>query len=419
MVPTEPETTAPSRPPMHWPSALAFAGGLIFILLLLGGAGLFLFGGMFSFLSPEQTPGEAVSMFSYAAAAFLAGLLLVPMVVMGAKRLGGKPARPAGFLQAPGSLRWLRQGLWLFPLALGLGAVFNTIPDLDWFLMPGITVLALSLPVAGVLWLGTKSLSLSSPQRNWTVFGMSLTLTPMIIIVTELVLVFVGLVALAVVATAFMPDLAAELEGLMEMFQTTLPGQVPDEQVLIDLVTTPWVIGALLFFTAGIVPLLEESLKPLAVWLLAGRDLSLQDGWVLGLLTGAGFALVENLGNQTAGEGWGFLVIARFGATVLHMFNSAIIGYTFVLARQRKRPRIAILAFLGVLAVHAVWNAAAILATVAGLKDPEASGFGWPLGVILLMVGTVAAMLAAIHRMDRKLAQVTGLEEPESESTTI
>jgi RsiW-degrading membrane proteinase PrsW (M82 family) len=415
---TESENIVPSRTPMHWPSNLALAGGLILILLFLGGAGLFLLGGMLSFLSPVQMPGEAASMFSYAAASLLAVVLLLPMVVMAVKRLSGKPVRPAGFLQAPGSLRWLRWALWLFPLTLGLGAALNTIPDLDWLFMPGITVLALSLPVAAVLWLGTKSLPPSSPQRNWTVFGMSLTLTPIIIIVIELVLAVAGLVAVGVVLTAFMPDLVAEIEYLVKLFRNTLPGQVPDEQALIDLVTNPWVTGGLLFFTAGVVPLLEEALKPLAVWLRAGRELSLQDGWVLGLLTGAGFALVENLGNQTTGEGWVFLILARFGATVLHMFNSAIIGYTFVLARQRKRPRVAILAFLGALAVHAIWNAAAILATVAGLKDPESAVLGWPLSVIVMMVSAVAAMLAAIHRMDRKLARETGLEKPESESIT-
>jgi RsiW-degrading membrane proteinase PrsW (M82 family) len=148
----------------------------------------------------------------------------------------------------------------------------------------------------------------------------------------------------------------------------------------------------------------EEAIKPLGVWLLAGRELAPQDGWVLGLLSGAGFTLIENLGNLAIGQGWTALVLARAGATALHMFNSAIIGYTFVLSRRQKRWRKVILAFLGTLLLHALWNSVAVLATVASLQEPVSTGIGWPIGYLLVLGLATAGTIWGIHRVNTRLA---------------
>ena len=163
------------------------------------------------------------------------------------------------------------------------------------------------------------------------------------------------------------------------------------------------------------VPIIEEAVKPLGVWLLAGRDLSPQDGWVLGLLSGAGFALVENLGNLAVGNGWTFLMLARGGAAGLHMFNSAIIGYTFVLSRRQKRWRPFILAFLGTLVLHALWNSVAVLATIQSLSQPAENGLGWPLIYVVILGIAALGTFIAIDRINRRLAQNHKLEYAESE----
>ncbi len=49
-------------------------------------------------------------------------------------------------------------------------------------------------------------------------------------------------------------------------------------------------IFGVLAVISGIVPLIEEILKPIALWSLVGKDLTDQEGFVAGLLSGAGFA---------------------------------------------------------------------------------------------------------------------------------
>ena len=63
---------------------------------------------------------------------------------------------------------------------------------------------------------------------------------------------------------------------------------------------------------------------------LAGKGLTDQEGFVAGLLCGAGFALLENLlyfMNVGTAEEWLFMVIGRAGTGVLHMFGSALMGW--------------------------------------------------------------------------------------------
>ena len=187
---------------------------------------------------------------------------------------------------------------------------------------------------------------------------------------------------------------------MMETAQATM--QFPQEEI-ITLLQSPIVVGSLLLFTAGLVPLVEEAIKPAGVWLLSGRKLTPRDGWVLGLLSGAGFAMVENLGNLAVGEGWTFLAIARGGATALHMFNTAIIGYTFVLSRRQKRWRLVILSFLGTLLLHALWNSTAVIASVTSLSSPSANT-SWPLAALVTLGLSTAGTIWGIHRVNKKLA---------------
>ena len=197
------------------------------------------------------------------------------------------------------------------------------------------------------------------------------------------------------------------------------------EQDIAGLLQSPLVIGVLLVFISGIVPIVEEVIKPVAVWLFWGRDLTLQDGWALGLLSGGGFALLENFGNVAVGEGWTFVALARAGATALHMFNTGLIGYTFVLARQKKRFLPPILALAAAIVVHAVWNGMTVFATVESLTQPDSSAI-WPTGFIILLALLSLSLIAGIYLINRRLSnrrlddflpdgQATETAEPGSE----
>ncbi|MFN2146411.1 MAG: PrsW family glutamic-type intramembrane protease [Anaerolineales bacterium] len=406
----EPVTAPPTDRETHWPSILAAGGGILAFVTLFGAVGFFIFSGIMAVGNPIAVDnGQPGMLFSYAAATALISLLVGPTVVLAVRRLAGKP--PARGILAV-QLKAQHAGLLLliYLLVLASGQFITQFPKLDWLTMPALNVLALSLPVILYLWLGTRDLPPSSPQRNWTIFGLGIVVNPLVIMVTELMVIFIGLILIIVFLAVTTPDFPARLQEfslLMETAQTTM--QFPQDE-LIGLLQSPIVIGALLVFTAGLVPLVEEAIKPAGVWLLSGRELTPRDGWVLGLLSGAGFALVENLGNLAVGEGWAPLAIARAGATALHMFNTAIIGYTFVLSRRQKRWRGAILAFTGTLLLHALWNSVAVIATVTSLSDLSANA-GGPLGYLLILGLASIGTSWGIYRVNRKLAA-----EPVAES---
>ncbi len=141
-------------------------------------------------------------------------------------------------------------------------------------------------------------------------------------------------------------------------------------QLLKPFLVRPVVIFILLATMSAIVPLIEELLKPLAIWSLAGKNLTDREGFVAGLLCGAGFALMENLLYFTGvsfAQDWIFMVIARAGTGVLHMLGSGLIGLG--LARAWRRGKWAFMALMVVCAVgfHGVWNALAIGAGLAPL----------------------------------------------------
>ncbi len=415
----EPITTPPTDRKTHWPSILAAGGGILAFVTLLGAIGFFISSGIMAAGNPiamdNLQPGV---LFSYAAAATLLSLLIIPVVALAFRRLAGKP--PArGILAFRLNARHAGLLLVIYLLTLAGGLFVSKFPELDWLTMPALNVLALSLPMILLLWLGTRELPPSSPQRNWTTLSLGMTFSPLVIMVIELLVIFVGLILIVVLLTLAIPDLPAKLQEfalMMETAQATM--QFPQDDFA-RLLQSPIVVGALLIFTAGIVPLVEEAIKPAGVWLLSGRDLTPRDGWVLGLLSGAGFALVENLGNLAIGEGWTFLVIARGGATALHMFNTALIGYTFVLSRRQKRWRWVILAFIGTLLLHALWNSVAVIATVASLSSNSANA-GWPVIYLVILGLASIGTIWGIYRVNRKLVADTIAEsEISKESETI
>lgn len=400
---------APQNKPVHWPSILAAIGGILTILVVAGGAVLFFISGLTSTFSPETASDEAVMLLSYSVTGVLVSVLVLPIVILAVRRLSGRAdLRGEGILRFF-SLKNPQRLIWLYPILVLAGYFLQSISGFDLLLMPMINVLVLSIPVAWLAWLGMKNLRPSSLQRNWTTFGLGMTISPMLIIFLEIVALVIGLIVFALLVATLFPDVVGQIEDIARLLESAAATmEVPDQEI-VDLVQSPAVIGGLLLFASGVVPLIEEAIKPLGVWLLAGRDLTPQDGWVLGLLSGAGFALVENLGNLAVGAGWTFLMLARAGAAGLHMFNSAIIGYTFVLSRRQKRWRPFILAFLGTLVLHALWNTVAVVATVQSLSSTTAIGMGWPLIYVVILGAAAIGTYVAIDRFNHYLA---GKEKP-------
>ena len=75
----------------------------------------------------------------------------------------------------------------------------------------------------------------------------------------------------------------------------------------------PIILLVALVAIAGVVPLLEELPKPLAVWVMGGRKITPAEGFVLGAIAGGAFAVQETLLSalSVAPESWLGVIVGR------------------------------------------------------------------------------------------------------------
>ncbi len=85
-----------------------------------------------------------------------------------------------------------------------------------------------------------------------------------------------------------------------------------------------------LFFSV-MIPMLEELVKPLAVWLFGNQISTPAQGFALGALCGASFALLETFGVSAQSDDWTTLLLTRLGTDILHVTTAALMGAAIVL----------------------------------------------------------------------------------------
>jgi len=153
-------------------------------------------------------------------------------------------------------------------------------------------------------------------------------------------------------------------------------------------------------------PMIEEILKPIALWALAGRKITPREGFVGGLLCGAGFALMENVlyfSMVISAEDWLFTAIGRAGTGVLHMLASGLVGWGLAKVWQEGKWIVLAWTTLAAIIFHGLWNALALVAGVAPLyvygAEPtfgQTILFYAPL-ILLLILASIALYLLNHH----------------------
>jgi RsiW-degrading membrane proteinase PrsW (M82 family) len=264
------------------------------------------------------------------------------------------------FFRKPSRNVWL-PGFWLFVLGylvvLGIGGLLHingqdvTVP-----LFTGLLIyLAAIFPALAILALGIRRLS-SSQRENapttWRRFTLALVSGATISIFLALVLelLFTLLVAFSQSGT------------VMQFLNNPDAGNPP-----------PAIYGALFLILSVIAPLVEETVKPLAVLLLIGRVRSKAEAFTLGLACGIGFNLVETTGYISSGyNDWLNVALIRSGAGLLHGFGAAMVAlgwYCLTHKEEGTRLRRILLACgCGLYAVfqHGLWNGSWALALLPG-----------------------------------------------------
>jgi RsiW-degrading membrane proteinase PrsW (M82 family) len=126
----------------------------------------------------------------------------------------------------------------------------------------------------------------------------------------------------------------------------------------------------LLFITVVIIaPIVEETVKPLAVIILIGRMRSAAEAFVLGLACGIGFDLIETSGYISAKTTeWLNTALIRTGSGLLHGMGAAMValGWYYLTHPGKNRVPKAVGCWLYAIVQHALWNGSAFLTLLPG-----------------------------------------------------
>jgi len=127
---------------------------------------------------------------------------------------------------------------------------------------------------------------------------------------------------------------------------------------------------SLLFITVAIIgPLVEETVKPLAVIILIGRMRSAAETFVLGLACGIGFDLIETSGYiSSSTDNWLNIALGRTGSGLLHGMGAAMValGWYYLTHPGKNRVPKALGCWLYAVVQHALWNSTAFLTLLPG-----------------------------------------------------
>jgi hypothetical protein len=271
-------------------------------------------------------------------------------------------------------------------------------PAADVVLVP-LGLLGLGLPmVAAYAWL-LQGLRSDSAQRAWGAFSFGYGPGLFTILLLESILVLLGLVG-----GALLLSLSPEwMERLMEIASNAADPTKLDLPALMrqgqELLHNPAVQVIGMFFVAFLMPLVEELFKPLAVWGVLRRGLSVRTGFQLGILSGAVFGFIESgvaISQFDTPAGWTAGVVLRAATAMLHLMLSALVGYGIGAAVERGSARPFFKALMTSVALHGLWNAAAI---VVGFNELAGGGPPpmWVSAVcITLMAGTWLLLLKSV-----------------------
>ena len=300
-------------------------------------------------------------------------LLLLPVLVLSFYQLRGQPVPEWLNTSRPIIRKMSWWVILVWPVFVFLGWLVAGRPGKIVFFMGPINLFVSGIPVLWVYNAAQWKLKAGSSVRKWRIFGFSLTVTPIVIIFVEtLVLIVLGMVGAFWLTYRMAVDPVINQEMIDIANQISLAGNDLDTVLLLlePYLLSPSVIFWAMAIFGGIMPIIEEILKPIALWSLAGRNITPQEGFVGGILCGAGFALMENILYATTAiiaEDWLFLVIARVGTGVLHMLASGLVGWGLARLWRDGKWFFSALTTLASFLLHSVWNVLALFLGVAPL----------------------------------------------------
>ena len=393
----------------NWLSAGQFGVSLIIGLLFLGTA---LLSSLILILSNSEIPpflpnSEVLSSYLFSAGLGFGGLLMIPSVYYSSRRLFGAQPDLSRDLRIWKPVGWISS---LFPLLILVGYLVQTGPAWIKILLPLFHVAANGTAMFWLLGLVYRGLPGKSAQRFWGAFGAGLTIIPVITFIVEvLILIFLGLIWMIVLQTQ--PELMQELLDIVNRLQPGNAGVEILQQSMDRFINLPGVTATIFLYIAVLIPVVEEILKPSVLWLLLGRKLTPNEGFLAGAAAGAGYALFENLTIGAAADVWSFVMISRLGTTAVHILATGMVGWGITSAGTEKKYIRMVSSFIAAVSIHGVWNGLNILTSLAQIgpawNKPGSFGFYFidyaPAGLLVLAVGCLIGIIRANNYFRRAI----------------
>jgi hypothetical protein len=327
----------------------------------------------------------------------------------------GLPLAWAGWrgLQQSPATEW-RMPAWgwffvAFVISLVLGQVALS-AGLE-FVAPIFHILAGALPALMFVSLAThRGADLPSRQRigalSWGALG-----STGLAITAETILVVAALIAAAIWISITNPRLLASLQEMTLEVQGELDAQALGP--IMDLFRSPLIMAAVLGSVAIVVPVIEEAMKGLVVPLVmaTGATPTRRQAFLLGVVSGAGFALLEGILNGVMAlmtpAGWGGLMLVRGGTAAIHCVATGFValGWYAILVDKKWEQGLAYGA-LGV-AIHGAWNLAAGGQAVTSFLGQGAASSGQGLAsvaMLTLMFGVWTFAIVVLVGVSRRPA---------------
>jgi hypothetical protein len=394
----------------HWPSLvvlIVLALSVLFVFLI---ALALCVSSVINLVSNKGDPaGQMIGAFAYG---FEMVALLVCAWFVLQKTMGREQADlPFKF---PFAMWQVMAILGLVGISVLVGGIvaYENITWLSWAILPVLTILVIVLPIWLLLGLGSNQIELGSRWRVFGTLGLSLSIGPFVMIMLEVVMLVivacVGIFVLAVQQPALLQDVT-NLENIAELQKN----QEAILKLIAPFISNPSVVAIMLGYISLIVPMIEELLKPLGVWIFAKKIDSPVQGFAMGLLGGAAFALIESL--NASGDGsasWPFIVSVRMTTGLLHVTTSGLVGWAIVSAFKEKRSMRFFAAYFGAVTLHGVWNACAVgvgLSTIGEFIGKPEWLFNYApatlCGMIVLAIGLFSMLITANQRL-RKISPV-------------
>jgi len=226
------------------------------------------------------------------------------------------------------------------------------------------------IPIWWFVELGKRNLPRITVRKRSAALSLGSSYVVILIIVFELIII-------ALIFAGILIYLNAQPQIQQWLKTITIPqdlAQVDEtllEHYLVVLLQNPWFVTAIFLVVGIIAPIIEESLKPLAIWSLRKRLLTPSQGFILGLYFGAAFSLIENAGMviQFGSEGLVENILLRASTALLHITCSGLVGCGYARSMQPGKNSAFIKPLLVAFLFHGMWNSFAVLFSFSSLAS--------------------------------------------------